>query len=95
MQLKDALTWAAIVMFGVSALLWYLSTVVTVSREKAVSDYQKATGRKGAPAQIIENGNDVTATGNRRNRWSRAAALATAAALILQAGSTYVTTYCP
>lgn len=94
MFLKDALTWAAIVMFGVSASLWYLSTVVTVSAQKAIEDYRKA-GFSGSPAQIIdENGNDVMSTGDRRNRWSRAAAVATAMALIIQAGATYVTAYC-
>lgn len=78
-------------MFSASAVLWLLSTHVKVSAEKVVADYQKANGGTGGPFQIVsDDGSDFYETVQLQSRWSRAAAMATAAALFLQAWATYL-----
>lgn len=91
MTLKDMLTWGAIAMFGVSALLWIASTQVKVSAAKVEAEYQKIHGPQSGPFQIVtEDGSDFCETVQRQARWSRSAAFATAFALILQAAATAV-----
>ncbi|MDR6851031.1 hypothetical protein J2Y54_000524 [Sphingomonas sp. BE123] len=89
MTLQDLLTWGAIGMFSISALLWWASTHVKVSAAKVEAEYQKIHGPLSGPAQIVgDDGSDFTATVQLQSRWSRRAAVATAVALVLQALAT-------
>jgi hypothetical protein len=84
--LKTFLTWTSIVMFAVSAFLWFASTRVKVSAAKVEADYQKIHGPGSGPAQIVgDDGSDFYATVQRQSRWSGWGAIATAVALALQA----------
>jgi hypothetical protein len=88
---KELLTWGAVAMLGISALLWFASTLVKVSAAKVEADYQKTHGPGSGPAQIVGgDGSDFFATVQRQARWSRWAAVATGLALILQAGANMV-----
>lgn len=91
MNLKDGLTWAAVAVQGVAAVLWLGSTFVKVSAEKIVAEYQKIHGTGSGPAQIVgEDGSDFYATVERQSQWNRWAALATGIGVGLQAAASAI-----
>ncbi|MGN6363351.1 hypothetical protein [Asticcacaulis taihuensis] len=86
MSSKDGLTWAAIIVQIVAALLWLGSTIVKVSADKVLTDYQKIHGADSGPHQVAnEDGSDFYATVECQSKWNRYAALATGLGIGLQA----------
>jgi hypothetical protein len=88
-NVKDGLTWAAVAVQGVAALLWLGSTVVRVSAARVLAEHKKIYGPHSGPMQITgEDGSDILATIERQSRWNRWAALTTGVGIGLQAVAT-------
>lgn len=86
MNLRDGVTWAAVVVQGAAAILWFTSTIVKVKAEEVIANYQKTHGPNEFPAQIVdEHGNDIHATLAGQSRWNFWAAIFTGLGVAIQA----------
>jgi hypothetical protein len=87
-MLKTASNWLTVVFAGIAAVLWFTSTIVSVSAKRVEEERVKQTC--WSPTQIVSEGADFVETAQAQARWNRWAAAATGLAALFQAISTAI-----
>lgn len=79
---KSVATGLNVIFTLISALFWFISTVVSKKAEKVIEDSLKDTDF--APAQIVSNGADFVRTALAQAEWNQRAAAASCSAALCQ-----------